>query len=120
MINLTLKGEPKSTNTIYRNHCKFGFPTNYMSKEGKSLKESYQWQIKSQYHGKPLLGSVKLTATLFFGTKRTQDIDNFNKLVLDALSGLVYEDDKQIQEMTVKKDYCKKNPRIELHITSLN
>ena len=87
-----------------------------MSKEGKDLKESYQWQIKSQYHSKPLAVGRKLTATLYFGDKRTHDVDNYSKLLLDACTGLLWEDDKQVMEMTVRKDYDKKNPRIEIEI----
>ena len=120
MINITLLGSPQSTNHIYKSHCKFGRPCVYMSKEGKQLKEDYQWQIKSQYHGEVLTSDLKMTVELWFGTKRKHDVDNYNKLILDALSGLVYEDDKQIIELTVRKGYDKKNPRAEVKIEFIN
>jgi len=91
-----------------------------MSKQGKYLKESYQWQAKSQWHAKPLTRGLKLTLRAYFGTKRTQDIDNFNKLVLDALTGIVWEDDSQILELHIYKDYDKQNPRIELEVAQLS
>jgi Holliday junction resolvase RusA-like endonuclease len=116
MQKIILKGEPKSTSHIYAYHCKFGFPQGYMNKAGKDLKEDYKWQVKSQYRGKPILGDIKLEVDLYFGTKRRQDIDNFHKLVYDALSGLVYEDDSQIQEVTTRKFYDKNDPRIEVVI----
>jgi Holliday junction resolvase RusA-like endonuclease len=87
-----------------------------MSKQGKDLKEDYQWQIKSQYKGKLLSGSLKIEIWLYFGTKRISDWDNFHKLSMDALSGLVYEDDSQIVEAQVVKAYDKENPRIEIYI----
>ena len=31
--------------------------------------------------------------------------DNFNKLSLDALSGIVYRDDSQVAELTIKHAY---------------
>ena len=41
------------------------------------------------------------------------DLDNFNKLALDALTGIAYDDDSQIAELTVKRAYDKTKPRIE-------
>lgn len=118
MKNFILTGEPQSTNHIYKSHCRFGYPSVYLSAKGKNLKTDYQWQIKSQYHGKPLTIGLKLTVVLWFGSKRRQDIDNYNKLVLDAFTGLVWEDDSQIRELTIKKGYDKKNPRIEVELST--
>jgi Holliday junction resolvase RusA-like endonuclease len=33
------------------------------------------------------------------------DVDNYSKNILDALNGIVYPDDKQIVELSVKKFY---------------
>ena len=118
-MNITLKGEPKSTQHIYKSTCRGRFATVYMSKEGKDLKESYQWQAKSQYKGKPLEGFLSVSAHLYFGTKRKQDIDNFNKLFFDALSGIVWVDDAQIFDLYLTKDYDKENPRIEVMIQEI-
>ena len=38
---------------------------------------------------------IDVAITLYFGTKRRADLENFNKLSLDALSGIVYGDDSQ-------------------------
>jgi Holliday junction resolvase RusA-like endonuclease len=56
-----------------------------MTAEGKALKEAYQWEARSQWKGKPLEGDIEVSITLYFGTKRRADLDNFNKLSLDAL-----------------------------------
>ena len=45
--------------------------------------------------------------------------DNFNKLSLDALTGIVWEDDSQIAELCLRRCYDSKRPRIELRILSL-
>ena len=45
---------------------------------GKALKEQYQWEV--QWKGKPSSGSVAADITLYFGTKRSADWDNFHKL----------------------------------------
>ena len=85
----------------------------------KDLKEDYQWQIKSQHHGAPLTGALRVSATFYFGTKRKQDIDNFNKLWMDACTGLVWEDDSQVKELRLRKAYDKEHPRIELSVIPL-
>jgi len=91
-----------------------------MSAEGKSLKESYQWQAKVQTKGhKPFKEAIKLKVDLYMGTKRKCDIDNFNKICYDALSGIVWEDDTQIVEVTTRKFYDKLTPRIELDIKEI-
>jgi len=117
-MTITLLGEPRSTSHIYHYACRGRFPTMYMTSAGKALKEDYQWQIKGQYHGEPIKDALAVSATFYFGTKRRQDIDNFNKLALDACSGLVWADDAQIQELRLVKAYDKLNPRIELTIHS--
>ena len=59
-MDFILKGNPQSTNHIYKTTCRGKFASVYMSKEGKDLKESYQGQIKSQYKGKPKTGDLDL------------------------------------------------------------
>lgn len=111
-IEITLKGQPLSTNHIY----KFAGHRMYMIQEGKTLKEDYQWQIKKQYKDKPIIGDVDLRIELFFGDKRIRDIDNYNKLVLDACSKILWKDDVQIMSLLIVKNYDKDNPRVELLI----
>lgn len=91
----------------------------YMGASGKSLKESYQWQIKSQWRNGCTRKNVRLEIKLVFGDKRRRDIDNYGKILLDSLSGMVFEDDSQIQEMTIKKDYDKEDPRTEIEVFEL-
>jgi len=111
-------GEPKSTQHIYRNICRGGFSTTYMTAEGKALKEQYQWEARAQWKGKPLEGDIEVSITLYFGTKRRADLDNFNKLSLDALTGIAYLDDSQIAKRTIARGYDKARPRIEVSLKS--
>ena len=113
---IILKGEPKSNQHIYKISARGGFAKIYMSAEGKAIKTDYAWQAKNQWKKPLLTGDVTVTATFFHKTKRKCDIDNFNKLFLDSLTGIVWEDDSQITEMMLKKSYDPKNPRIELFI----
>src|SRR3990167_4034526 len=106
---ITLSGNPISTNQIYRRHGH----VIYLSKEGKDRKTQYQWEAKSQW--KDLIietNDIQVSIRLYFRDKRVHDIDNFGKILLDSLTGIVWEDDKQIQRMLVTKNYSKENPRI--------
>jgi len=87
-----------------------------MTKEGKKVKEKYQQEIKNQYKEKILTGNCEMVVDLFFKDKKRRDIDNFNKLLLDSLEGIIIVDDKQIQKLTITKNYSRKNPRIEIKI----
>jgi Holliday junction resolvase RusA-like endonuclease len=87
--------------------------------EGKALKEQYQWEARSQWKGKPLEGDIEVSITLYFGTKRRADLDNFNKLSLDALTGIAYEDDSQISKLTIARAYDKAFSRIQIAVNGL-
>ena len=87
-----------------------------MTEKGKALKTDYAYQLKQQYRGEPYTDDIHLKVELFFGDKRIRDIDNYNKLLLDACSKILWVDDKQIQTMFLKKNYDKENPRIELSL----
>lgn len=111
-MKITLLGKPVSTNVVYRRHGNII----YMSKEGKDLKESYQWQVKSQWNQPVIDSDVEIEIALFFPDMRRRDVDNWHKLTLDSMTGIVYKDDSQIVKMTVKKAIDKGNPRIEITI----
>ena len=96
-----------------------GRPRGYMSADGKALKESYILEAQSQWRRGLLPEPVRLNLTLYFKDKRRRDVDNYNKLVLDCLEGVVYEDDKQVQQLFITKAYDKENPRIEVEIIQL-
>ncbi len=116
---IILKGDPKSTQHIYRATCRGRLPTTYMTAEGKALKEAYQWEAKSQWSGPPLAGDVEVSVRFFFKTKRKRDLDNQNKLILDALTGIAYEDDSQISALHLARDYDATNPRMEITVRGM-
>lgn len=109
---ITLEGAPKSTNHLYK-------PTHrgiYLTQEGKALKEDYGWQAKSQWKTVPLKGSLEVSIKLFFPDQRRRDWDNWHKLSMDALTGIAYEDDSQIEIAHVEKFIDRETPRIEIII----
>lgn len=116
---ITLTGQAKSTNHIYKYACRGNNPCMYLSDLGSTLKEQYALEARSQWRSQPLKGDVEVNISFFHGDKRKRDVDNYNKLILDALSGIIYDDDKQIQRLLIEKYYDKDHPRIEINIKQL-
>lgn len=112
-MDITLKGQPLSTN-----HCYYhaGKGLTFLKANAKALKDDYKWQLKSQWRNVPLEGELEVAIKIYFGTKRKVDWDNYHKLSMDALNKTVWVDDSQISKATVEKFYDKENPRIELKI----
>ncbi len=113
-----LKGNPKSTQHCYKYACRGNHPCMYMTAEGKAIKEAYKWEMKAQ-KAKIHLGDLEVGIKLYFDDKRKRDVDNFNKLVLDAGTDILWEDDSQIMKLIIEKFYDKENPRIEIQVNEL-
>ena len=117
---IILKGNPLSTQHCYKHVCRNGkFPSVYMDARCKTMKEDYMWQAKTQWKRKPLTEELSVGIKLYFGDKRKRDWDNYNKLFLDALEGIVYVNDNQIKKALVEVFYDKENPHIEIIINNL-
>lgn len=116
---ITLSGQAKSTNHIYRYACMGNSPTMYMITEGKNIKDQYQLEAQAQWKNGRILDDLEVTLHFYHGDQRKRDIDNYNKIVLDALAGIVYFDDKQIKSLNISKFYDKENPRVEVEIKEL-
>jgi crossover junction endodeoxyribonuclease RusA len=64
----------------------------------------------------PLEGDVSVNFTVFRPAKRG-DLDNYNKIMFDALQGLCYYNDNQIVEIHSYRKDDKDNPRVEILIS---
>lgn len=119
-MKYVLRGQPLSTNHIYKMTCRWKFAQMYMTAEWKKLKELYQLQARVQ-HSWPIISNedIKAEVIIYFWDKRKRDLDNHNKIWQDALSWIAYKDDKQIADLHIKRRYDKANPRIEVDIEPL-
>lgn len=108
---ITLKGNPISTNSLYTGR-------RFLTPQAKILKEAYKWMIKKQWKEKTISGKVRVEVNLYFGSKRKRDIDNM-KVVYDSLTGIVIDDDSQIDELHIYRNYSKENPRVEIEIKEI-
>jgi len=115
MVKITLLGKPVSTNHAYKVTCRGKFGTIYMAADARAIKEDWQYQAKRQWRRKnPITDDVSVTVRFYHKDRRKHDIDNYFKLLFDALSGIVWEDDVQIIELIAQKYIDKENPRVEV------
>ncbi len=115
-MKINLSGQAISTQSCYRSTTANGYNRSYMKQACVDLKQQWRWEAKSQWKGDVLTSPLAVTIDIYHGDKRKRDVDNFNKLIFDALTGIVYEDDSQIETLTIRKHYDKANPRVELDI----
>ena len=105
---ITIETKPVSTNNMYAGR-------RVMTKLARTTKESIGWEARTQFHGEPLEGDLAIRVDIFSPDRRRRDFDNL-KMVYDALSGVVWNDDSQIMEAHIKKHIDRDNPRIEISI----
>jgi len=108
---IELVWNPLSTSHIYY----MGWKSSFMKTPARNQKNSYITQATSQYTWPILYCDIVIEANIYFGDKRIRDIDNYNKLWMDSLQGILYKDDKQVVGLLLYKHYDKENPRITIH-----
>ena len=113
-MKIILLGKPQTTNTVYRRHGNII----YLSREGKELKRYYTEQAKIQWKTGVIMAKVEIKIDLFFSDQRRRDIDNWHKILLDSLTGIVWLDDSQIFSMNVRKLYAE-IPKVEITIVEI-
>lgn len=68
-----------------------------------------QWQ--NTHGGWGLQNRYSVSLFLFFSDLRKRDLDNAGKSILDAMNGVVYNDDAQIDELFARRLVDKDVPR---------
>lgn len=136
-VKFTILGEPMG-----KERPRFRRVGNYVQTYTPAKTKNYETKVRDSYYSSnmgtrhltgaieaeiygvfpiPVSVSKKLRAKMESGeepyTKKV-DADNLAKIVLDALNGVAYEDDKQISKLTVTKVYGK-DPRVEVRLKEL-
>ncbi len=122
-IHFSIPTNPISVNSYLKN-TQYG--RRYMPPKTKEYVE--QAQISAKKHlllnkssleqaQLPTSKPLTMSLTYYFSDKRRRDIDNYSKCILDALQTIIYNDDNQIQHLTLSKYIDRENPRTEITIT---
>ena len=115
MVKLTLSTIPPSVNQIWINKLK----GRYKSKRGKEFQEMAFYELRKQYKGKLLTGRLRIEIWLYFKTKAKRDIDNYNKAILDSMTGIIYKDDSLIEELNIKKSIGCGFNKVEIEVEEI-
>lgn len=112
---IIVPGNPVSVNRAYR---RTGSSV-YMDGAAKAWKEIVGWQARSQWCGPMAPGRLRVRLDLFFKGNQRRDLDNTAKLILDGLEGIVYGDDRSIDELTLVRRRDDVKPCVEITITQI-
>lgn len=85
----------------------------------RQAKDAIGWEARAQYRGDPLQGPLAVTLDLHWPNRRKHDVDNI-KVLLDALSDILWNDDGQIVDLHTRKHFDKANPRVEMSVEPLS
>ena len=110
-MRLTILTLPISTNNLYAHVGRRRF----LLPRARDNKETMALEMRTQYRGKPLEGSLEADVTIYWPDKRKHDADNV-KALLDSATGILWLDDSQITDLHSRKRYDKTNPRVELSV----
>ena len=105
---------PPTANTYYRNFR----GRMVISKRGRSYRDQVRLLFLERFPlQNPMTGRLKITLDYWPPDKRTRDIDNIQKPVLDSLNHAgVFEDDRQAVWLLSRKWEKKKNGRLIVRV----
>lgn len=112
---------PISANRYWRTRVKGNLAMTYVSAEAKAYKQEVGWLAKAAGVRKPIAGRVSVDIRLYpkrpldwarraakdplcwDDTVQCLDLDNARKVLYDALTGVVFEDDSWVREDSGKR-----------------
>lgn len=116
-VNLLVRGQPQQWKrvewkTVEDFRVRDGRVQNFLKmrphthRKAIAAKDKLLWEFKAAYpRFKPIAEPRRLGVQLYFETTdNNRDVDNFAKLPLDAFTGTIWVDDRQIKEL-----YCRVN-----------
>lgn len=106
-------GEPASKANSRRMVRRGGRVAFIKSQKALSYVDALRLQVPRLPEGEQLRGTLKLTARVFYASRRP-DLDI--SLILDGLQNRVYQNDRQVREMHLFHFIDRTHPRTELHI----
>jgi len=112
----TLLGEPASKSNSRRLVLCGGRPRFIKTVKALAWMESARRQLAAMRPPRLLSGPLRFTARIYYASRRP-DLDE--SLVLDALQGLVYANDRQVSEKRVSRALDRARPRVEVTVQEL-
>ena len=115
-INFTVPGKPVSYKRVTHGK-KPHYPPEYTDYRDVVSLIARSVMRGADYTEKPVNVVVKVYQPLEVTNQHSGDIDNYLKLIFDALNKIVFKDDKQVIQVIAYKYQDKHNPRVEVSVT---
>ncbi len=113
MIRFTVDGEPvaKARPRVVKGRT-------YTPQRTLDAEEAIGYRFREELPGhEPLTGWVGMRCTFYTKSQRPRsDVDNLIKLVSDALEGIAYVNDKQVEDVRGRRVRGAKDPRTVIEI----
>ena len=108
---------PPTVNLYWRHILHKGKPKTLISAEGRRYKELARLAARAH---KPVLyhGPIAISGVVHMA-RNGCDLDNRVKPMLDALHGIVFQDDVQVAHLDLIRAVDRENPRVELWVTPI-
>lgn len=110
-IFIVIREHPISFNMLYGQTGNRRF----MYKRGKEYKKKVR-EIAKEAVDNPTPQGIVMEITYYFPDNRRRDVQNYERCICDSLIGIVYNDDSQITDMTLRKRMDKEDPRTVIKI----
>lgn len=120
-VNLIVKSPPGVNSLYYSRVVPQKWPNKgFMAIRGLTTEgQEYKKHVAEVAGGMtPFIGDVAVTLK-WYRPRRIGDIDGILKIILDGMSGHIYNDDKQVARLVVDRFEDKIRPRVEIEITPL-
>ena len=82
----------------------------------KAWQERVGYAARFEYKQEPYRGPVVVRLVFYMANRRRRDLDNLSKAVLDALNGIVWVDDTQVEALHLYKFTDADDPRVVVHV----
>lgn len=111
---------PPTVNTYWR-HVVMGRSARVLlSREGRAYRDQVADAVLKQGPRPTLAGPLQVVLLAYPPDRRTRDLDNITKGILDGLThALVYLDDSQIDDLRIVRRAVEKPGRVVVHISRL-
>ena len=113
-VKFVIKGEAASKSNSRRLIWRGGKPRIIKSDKALSYLDTFKSQCPILKH--PLEGDLLFEAVIYYASRRP-DLDE--SLILDAMQGMIYKNDRQIRRKIVTWGLDRANPRAEITVSNL-
>jgi len=114
-FELFVPGEPRPKQS-FQVRTVFGKVHGYTSQKIKTWNDIIAFYAKTNFDKEPFDTPLEVNLTFYLSNKRKVDCDNLSKLVLDAMQGIVYNNDNSIIDLYIHKIINKANPGVNIQV----